>query len=161
MAAKLKEGKKLLQRSQDTSAFVVPSAAIARALSSTFIVSTVLTEGPVLTVVKCYTLCGTIVTFSIIRNQQSLRLTVMAINPPPSSLFISFYFRASVNKDGNCLLRAVAFHTLGDEDKHDAIHTRLVRFKKPCRFVPNDNVNDERGKFPKPTSYLDHMKLAR
>ena len=49
-------------------------------------------------------------------------------------------------KDGNCLFRAVAFHTLGNEDKHDDIRTLLVRFENlnkallESRFIPSANA---------------------
>ena len=52
------------------------------------------------------------------------------------------------------LFRAVAFHTLGDEDKHDDIRTLLVRFKNlnkavfENRFIPSGNA----------TSFCDHLK---
>lgn len=35
----------------------------------------------------------------------------------------------AIQRDGNCLFRCVAFHTLGDENNHDAIRTLLVRFE--------------------------------
>ena len=73
-------------------------------------------------------------------------------NQPPSFpspfsvhqfLLQSFRTVKSIKKDGNCLFRAVAFHTLGDEDKHDDIHTLLVRFEDlnkalfESRFIPS------------------------
>ena len=69
----------------------------------------------------------------------------------PTSFFLSgqqfFYFRSSVKKDGNCLFTAVVFHTLGDEDEHDAIHTLLVRETLfESRVILHDNENEERGK---------------
>ena len=84
-------------------------------------------------------------------------------NQPPSFpspfsvhqfLLQSFRTVKSIKKDGNCLFRAVAFHTLGDEDKHDDIRTLLVRFENlnkalfESRFIPSANT----------TSFHDHLK---
>ena len=56
--------------------------------------------------------------------------------------------------DGNCLFRCVAFHTLGDEEKHDDIRTLLVRFETlnkttfSSRFIPYANKQ----------TYQEHLK---
>ena len=52
-------------------------------------------------------------------------------SPIPVHQFLLQSFRTvkHIMKDGNCLFRAVAFHTLGNEDKHDDIRTLLVRFE--------------------------------
>ena len=96
------------------------------------------------------------------RNQLVPRLRVMTNNLHPSPLpflFISFLFQGfrtvkHIKKDGNCLFRAVAFHTLGDEEKHDDIRILLVRFENlnkalfESRFIPSGNT----------TSFHDHLK---
>ena len=74
--------------------------------------------------------------------------------PVHQFLLQSFRMAKQIKEDGNCLFRAVAFHTLGDEDKHDDIHTLLVRFEKlnkalfENRFIPSGNA----------TSFRDHLK---
>ena len=77
-------------------------------------------------------------------------------SPFPVHQFLLQSFRTvkQIKKDGNCLFRAVAFHTLGDEDNHDDIRTLLVRFENlnkalfENRFIPGGNA----------TSFLDHLK---
>ena len=77
-------------------------------------------------------------------------------SPIPVHQFLLQSFRTvkHIKKDGNCLFRAVAFHTLGDEDKHDDIRTLLVRFENlnkalfESRFIPSANA----------TSFRDHLK---
>ena len=62
-----------------------------------------------------------------------------------------------MQKDGNCLFRCVAFHTLGDEDQHDAIRTLLLRFERlnktvfESRFIPADNQQ-------RSTSFEQHLR---
>ena len=74
--------------------------------------------------------------------------------PVHQFLLQSFQTVKRIKKDGNCLFRAVAFHTLDDEDKHDHIHTLLVRFENlnkalfENRFIPSGNA----------TSFRDHLK---
>ena len=77
-------------------------------------------------------------------------------SPFPVHHFVLQSFRTvkCIKKYGNCLFRAVAFHTLGDEDKHDDIRTLLGRFKNLNKalseswFVPSANA----------TSFHDHLK---
>ena len=77
-------------------------------------------------------------------------------SPIPVHQFLLQSFRTvkHIKKDGNCLFRAVAFHTLGDEDKHDDIRTLLVRFENlnkalfESRFIPSANA----------VSFRDHLK---
>ena len=77
-------------------------------------------------------------------------------SPIPVHQFLLQSFRTvkHIKKDGNCLFRAVAFHTLGDEDKHDDIRTLLVRFENlnkalfESRFIPSPNA----------VSFRDHFK---
>ena len=74
--------------------------------------------------------------------------------PVHQFLFQGFRTVKHIKKDGNCLFRAVAFHTLGDEEKHDDIRTLLVRFENlnkalfESRFIPSGNT----------TSFHDHLK---
>ena len=74
--------------------------------------------------------------------------------PVHQFLLQSFQTVKQIKKDGDCLFRAVAFHTLGDENKHDDIRTLLVRFGNLYKalfensFIPSGNA----------TSFRDHLK---
>ena len=69
----------------------------------------------------------------------------------------------AIMKDGNCLYRAVAFHTLGNEDEHDAIRMLLVRFENlnkglfEGRFIPYDEISTRKASV-KVTTFHDHLK---
>ena len=76
-------------------------------------------------------------------------------SPFPVHLFLLQSFRTvkRIKKEGNCLFRAVAFHALDDEDKHNDIHTLLVRLENlnkalfESRFIRSAN-----------TAFNDHLK---
>ena len=71
-------------------------------------------------------------------------------NQPPSFpspfsvhqfLLQSFRTVKHIKKDGNCLFRAMAFHTLGEEDKYDDIRTLLVRFVNLKKLFLRDGLS--------------------